>query len=78
MNQAIIFITGMLIIWLLTRRDLAWWLMDRRVTARQVACFVGLLAAPSWLYETCVTGQWGMGLLAAWYTGCYFDGLWRS
>lgn len=37
----------------------------------------GLLSEPLWIYEALRTDQWGVFILAAWWTLWYAVGLWR-
>jgi len=63
--QAMIFILGAVSIWLLSCKG-KW----------QLAGFVvGLLSEPFWMYEVWINKQWGIALLAIWYSVCYIRGI---
>jgi hypothetical protein len=40
------------------------------------ACIVGMLGEPCWFYSAFAAHQWGIMVLACWYTFCWGKGLW--
>lgn len=67
MVQIIIAITGVIAIWLAN---------DQRDSHRRYACLFGLGGQPFWLYATYTSGQWGIFILALFYTAAWGKGLW--
>lgn len=72
MNTAQLFIiaTAALSVPLLTNtRPATFW--------HRVACAIALVGQPFWLYESMRTGQFGIFLVALWFTALYLFGLLR-
>lgn len=58
----------------------AMWLVSGRSRPARLGWALGLSSQPFWLWETYTAGQWGMFLLAVFYTGAWARGLannWR-
>lgn len=59
----------------------AMWLVSGRSRHARLGWMLGLASQPFWLWETWAAGQWGMFLLAVFYTGAWARGLannWRA
>lgn len=66
MNQALLLILSGAAVWLVTSRD-----RKRRL----LGCACGLLGQPLWIWSAWQAGQWGILLLALWYTWAWARGL---
>ena len=53
----------------------AMWLVSGRSRHARLGWALGLASQPFWLYATFVADQWGMLLLAVFYTGAWARGL---
>ncbi len=66
LEQIVIALTGITAIWLTQQRHEPW---------KKYACIFGLVGQPFWLYATYTTEQWGIFILAVFYTYAWFLGL---
>lgn len=55
----------------------AMWLVSGRSRHARLGWALGLASQPFWLWETWQAGQWGMFLLAVFYSGAWARGLWN-
>lgn len=53
----------------------AMWLVSGRSRHARLGWAIGLVSQPFWLYATWQADQWGMFLLAVFYTGTWARGL---
>jgi hypothetical protein len=58
-DQIIIFLTGMIAIWLVN---------DKREHYRKYSSIFGLIGQPFWFYTTYIAEQWGIFFLTIFYT----------
>ena len=52
----------------------AWLLASKHARVRRWGYVVGIVGEPFWLYASWVTNQWGVVLLALWWTAQYIRG----
>ena len=64
--QLSIALTGAGQAWLFTRAD---------IELSTLGCVVGLIGAPFWFYTSFKNKQYGIFIVAIWYTVCFIDGL---
>ena len=64
--QTSIIITGAMQAWLFTRAD---------IELSTLGCIAGLVGAPFWFYTSYKNKQYGIFIVALWYTLCFMDGL---
>lgn len=67
-EQTIIAICGITSVWLS---------QDHRQAVQRWACIFGVFAQPFWMYATWKAGQWGIFLLAIFYTIGWLRGVYN-
>lgn len=68
MEQIAIAFTGVVTIWLS---------QDARSSWRKWACIFGILGQPFWFYSSYVAQQWGIFILAFFYTYSWIKGVYN-
>ena len=53
------------------------WLVGRLEKWKRWGYIVGLFSQPFWFYSTITTEQWGIFVLAIWYTYCWTQGIYN-
>lgn len=56
----------------------AWFVTQKVQRARLVGCVLGLASQPFWIYTTFEHQQWGMLVLAGWYTWMWGKGIYNN
>lgn len=54
-----------------------WLSQDARLKWQRWACILGLVAQPAWFYATWKAEQWGIFVLAFFYTWAWARGVWN-
>lgn len=55
----------------------AMWLVGRIESWKRWGYIIGLCSQPFWFYSTIATEQWGIFVLAIWYTYCWIQGIYN-
>ncbi len=56
----------------------AWFVTEPMMRQRRIGYLLGLLSQPFWLWATYTADQWGMFVLACWYTVVWSRGVYRG
>lgn len=65
-------------IWILALGGAAIWLVGRKEKWGRWGFVVGAVSQPAFLYTTFVHDQWGMFILALWYTYSWLQGIYYN